>query len=139
MIDESKLAAVELTLLECGEWLRGVPPGPAVRELRVRLGALTRVVSSWRIHPPHAAQLVAMLECAMELRALVARACAPGVSDTLPPTAPVDPQISQTRSRPPPARSTAWPRRVVRTARPPARDAASRTTRPPARRRSSGG
>jgi hypothetical protein len=138
MVDDSKQAAIELVLLECDEWLRGLPPSPAVRELRVRVGTLARVVSGWQVHTPHAAQLVAMLECALEIRNLVARACAPAVADTLPPGAPVDPPVSQARSRPPAVRSTVWPRRGLRSSRPPSRDAASRSTRPPARRRKSG-
>jgi hypothetical protein len=139
MIDDSKLVAVELTLLECAEWLRGVAPGPAVRELRVRLVALSRVVSGWRVNPPHSAQMVAMLECALELRALVARVCVPGAPDTMPSPPPDPPPPSaQPRSRSSGGRSASRPRRVtLRTARPPGRDA-GRTTRPPGRRRSRG-
>jgi hypothetical protein len=138
-MDPSKLAAVELTLNECRDLLAAAPPGPAVRELRVRHGALARVTGGWRVNPPHPAQLAAMLECTMDLRAMVVRVCKlppPGEPTTLPGLGP------RHSSRPPP-RSSSWPRRVPgaqRSTRPPPRDMSTRTTRPPPpRRRSSDG
>jgi hypothetical protein len=134
MVDPSMLVAVELTLNECAELLAAAPPGPAARELRVRHGALSRVVGGWRVNPPHLAQLSAMLECTMELRAMVVRLCEPLPQRdpaTLPGLGP------RTSSRPP--RSTTWPRRAQRTTRPPQRDMSTRTTRPPPRRRPNDG
>jgi hypothetical protein len=135
MIDPSKLAGVELTLDECHELLAAAAPSPAVRELRVRHAALARVVGGWRVMPPHSAQLAAMLECALELRGLVVRACAqPSAREptTLPGIGPT--------SRPPP-RSSSWPRRTSAqgATRPPARDMSMKTTRPPPRRRKGDG
>jgi hypothetical protein len=131
MIDPSKLAAVELTLDDCSELLADAAPSPAVRELRVRHGALARVVRGWRVMPPHAAQLAAMLECALELRGMVVRACTPPTRDptTLPGIGPT--------SRPP-ARSSSRPRRPMsaqRSTLPPPRDMSMPTTKPPPRRR----
>jgi hypothetical protein len=135
MIDPSKLAAVELTLDDCGELLDAAAPSPAVRELRVRHGALARVVGGWRVMPPHAAQLAAMLECALELRGMVVRAC------TLPPTR--DPTTLPGIGPPsrPPARSSSRPRRTSaqRSTLPPPRDMSMPTTKPPPRRRKGDG
>jgi hypothetical protein len=128
----SKLAAVELTLDECGELLAAAAPSPAVRELRVRHGALARVVAGWRVMPPHSAQLAAMLECALDLRGMVVRAC------TLPPTRDPTTLPGIGPASRPPSRSSSWPRRTAsaqRSTLPPPRDMAMATTKPPPRRR----
>jgi hypothetical protein len=112
----ASMARIDRTLLEIDEALRSAPPGPAARELRVRLGGLSRVVRGWVHVPPHDTQVSAMLECVLELRGQVARACGA-----------VSPVVSRRSSRPPKALVPA-----VRTTRPPPRrDTSTRTTRPP--------
>jgi hypothetical protein len=111
-------------LIEIDERLRASVPGAAVRELRVRHGSLHRVVRGWIHVPPHDAQIAAMLECVLELRGQVARACAP----------PSPPPKVRRSTRPPPrnsaaARASATQARTTRP--PPRRDASMRTTRPP--------
>jgi hypothetical protein len=119
--DNPMLAAVEFALFECGEWLRSATPSPSVREFRLRHGALVRVVGGWHAHPPHAAQVAAMLECAQELHAVVARARRSSSFEA-----------SRVGSRPPARKSTAMKRPVQPTSRPPARrDPKTLTTRPP--------
>jgi hypothetical protein len=135
MVDEPKLSAIERMLAECTDSLRRAAAGPAARELRVRLGALTRVVGGWKSNPPHPAQLVAMLDCAAELRTLAARA---GAASMPTPPSIEAPFIVSPRSRTPSARTTARMRRPVGASRPPPRDATAKTLRPPQRRRSTG-
>jgi hypothetical protein len=117
---------VEQTILEIDELLRAAPPGAAVRELRVRHGALARVVRGWSVAGPHAAQLGAMQECLLELRAAVLKAC------------PARPQARGASHPPHPAlrpTARALPAKHMKTTRPPPRRvSASRSTRPPARR-----
>ena len=105
---------IEDDLLEIDARLRAAAPGPALRELRVRHGALSRVVMSWSNVGPHDAQIAAMLECVLELRTLVLRACGPGEAGK---------SMQVRTTRPPPRRAAA---------------AAARTTRPPPRQRPQG-
>ncbi|MGO9835461.1 MAG: hypothetical protein ACLP1X_14705 [Polyangiaceae bacterium] len=77
MVEGKQLQQIEEALFESGDWLRTAQPGPAVRELRVRYGALLRVVGTWATAPPHADQLAAMLECVNDLCAAIARTCGP--------------------------------------------------------------
>jgi hypothetical protein len=81
MLDAKHLQQIDETLFESGDWLRAASPGPAVRELRVRHGALVRVVGSWKTAPPHPDQLAAMLECVSELCGAIVRACNPSAGD----------------------------------------------------------
>jgi hypothetical protein len=121
---------IEQAIAELDEILREAPSGPAVRELRVRHGALARVVRSWGQPGPHAAQLGAMQECMIELRGAVLKAC------------PVRPRGASSPTVPAPkTRPTARSPQVkqMKTTRPPPRRAsASRSTRPPARSTGSG-
>ena len=121
---------IEQAIAELDEILRAAPSGPAVRELRVRHGALARVVRSWGHPGPHAAQLGAMQECMIELRSAVHKACPPRLRGASSPTVP----SPQTR---PTARSL--PAKHMKTTRPPPRRAsANRSTRPPPRKAGSG-
>jgi hypothetical protein len=113
MVDVTQLTRIEEALRACDEQLRSAPPSPAVRELRVRQGALARVVRGWAHVPPHDAQVAAMLECALELRALVGRMAA------------------RRSTRPPGRGQHARPLHARTTRPPPRREAAVRTTRPP--------
>jgi hypothetical protein len=119
--------AIDEALAEAEERLRIATPSPAVRELRVRLGTLSRVVRGWDHVPPHDAQIAAMLECALDLRAVVERACEPR-----------EPAASARRASRPPRTPSARPATARTTRPPPRRDASMRTTRPPPRRRADG-
>ena len=77
MVEGKQLQQIEETLFESGDWLRTAQPGPAVRELRVRYGALVRVVGTWATAPPHPDQLAAMLECVNDLCTVITRTCGP--------------------------------------------------------------
>ncbi|HEY3817008.1 MAG TPA: hypothetical protein VGL81_07555 [Polyangiaceae bacterium] len=133
MPDVTQRTVIEETLIEIDERLRTSLPSPAVRELRVRHGSLNRVVRGWLHVPPHDAQISAMLECVLELRGQVARACAPAFSG--------EPSAPARRSTRPAPRSAANARASATQARttrpPPRRDASMRTTRPPPVARSS--
>jgi hypothetical protein len=122
--DVTRRGVIEDALEEIDEALRSGPPGPAIRELRVRQGALFRVVRGWIHLPPHDAQIAAMLECVLELRAQVLRVSVPSRDP---------PVIVRRGSRPPPrsaaARASASQARTTKP--PPRRDASMRTTRPP--------
>lgn len=129
MPDVTQRTLIEDTLIEIDEHLRTSVPSPAARELRVRHASLYRVVRGWIHVPPHDAQIAAMLECVLELRGQVARACAPPFSGEAS-------ALVRRSSRPPPrsasaARASASQSRTTRPA--PRRDASMRTTRPPAR------
>jgi len=116
---------IEQAIAELDEILRAASSGPAVRELRVRHGALARVVRSWGKPGPHAAQLGAMQECILELRTAVLKACPGRPRGASSPTVPS-----------PQARPTARSPQVkhMKTTRPPPRRAsANRSTRPPPR------
>jgi hypothetical protein len=120
---------IEQTILDLDEILRAAPPSPAVRELRVRHGALARVVRGWSDAGPHAAQLGAMQECVLELRAAVLKACPPRQPhQALRPTARALPAKHMKTTRPPPRRVNA-----SRSTRPPARPAPGSV--PPSSRR----
>jgi hypothetical protein len=126
--DVTQRTVIEDALTEIDERLRTSAPSPAVRELRVRHGSLHRVVRGWIHAPPHDAQIAAMLECVLELRGQMARACAA-------PLAGEASSMVRWTTRPPPrsaaaARASATQARTTRP--PPRRDASSRTTRPPA-------
>ncbi|MGD0524138.1 MAG: hypothetical protein ABSE49_03275 [Polyangiaceae bacterium] len=127
MPDVTQRTMIEDVLAEIDERLRRSNPGAAVRELRVRHGSLYRVVRGWIHVPPHDAQIAAMLECVLELRGQVLRACGP--------TTPGEPSPAVRRSTRPPPRSAAAARASAAQARttrpPPRRDASARTTRPP--------
>jgi len=123
--DPPQRKVIEDTIVEIDEVLRAAAASPAVRELRVRHGALARVVRTWGHPGPHAAQLGAMMECVLELRAAVLKACPARAREA----------SGHGASRPP-ARPTAraLPVKHMKTTRPPPRrSAANRSTRPPAR------
>ena len=119
--DPSRRKVISDHLAEIGMRLRASTAGPALRELRVRHGALARVVSSWDHVPPHDAQIAAMLECVLELRGLVLRSCEP--AETL---------------RPAGAKAGVRSAQVRTTRPPPRKAAAAMTTRPPPARRAQG-
>jgi hypothetical protein len=124
--DVTQRTVIEDTLRAIDERLRSTAPSPAVRELRVRHGSLHRVVRGWLHVPPHDAQVAAMLECVLELRGQVFRACpaAPGTD--------VPPARRSTRPVPrAPAAARASASQARTTRPPPRRDASMRTTRPP--------
>ena len=123
--DVTQRTVIEEALVEIDEALRAGAPSAAIRELRVRHGALHRVVRGWTHAPPHDAQIAAMLECVLELRGQVVRAS--------PPAREVSAMVRKS-TRPPPrssaaARASASQARTTRP--PPRRDASMRTTRPP--------
>ena len=123
--DVTQRTVIEEALVEIDDALRSAAPGAAVRELRVRHGALHRVVRGWVHLPPHDAQIAAMLECVLELRGQVVKAS--------PPAREVSAMLRKS-TRPPPrtsaaARASATQARTTRP--PPRRDASMRTTRPP--------
>src|SRR5579883_1489045 len=120
-----QLPAIEQVLTETEALLRAATPSPAVRELRVRQGMLLRVVRGWIHIPPHDAQIAAMLECVLDLRASVVRTCAATDGSLA--------SVARRTTRPAMARVTARPAQT-RTTRPPPRREATRTTRPPPRR-----
>jgi hypothetical protein len=130
LADPHQRKVIEDTILEIDEVLRAAAASPAVRELRVRHGALARVVRAWGpvgSAAPHAAQLGAMMECVLELRAAALKACPQRAREA----------GGHGGSRPP-ARPTAraLPVKHMKTTRPPPRrSAANRSTRPPARAR----
>jgi hypothetical protein len=110
---------IDDALNEIEALLRGVPTSPAIRELRVRHGGLSRVVRGWMQVPAHESQIAAMLDCVLELHGQVLRTCALGH-----PTSP-----SPSRTHPSALH--------IRTTRPPPRrDPSMRTTRPPPARHS---
>lgn len=117
MADVTQRSLIEQHIDELDGWLRAATPSPAVRELRVRHSALARVVRGWVHVPPHEAQIAAMLECVLELRAQVVRSC---------PRPPPDAPGPRRRTSHPPAR--------FKTTRPPPARETTRTTRPPPRR-----
>jgi hypothetical protein len=104
---------IDDALNEIEALLRGVPPSPAIRELRVRHAGLSRVVRGWVHVPAHEAQLAAMLDCVLELHSQVLRASV--LRD--PPS-----RLSGTHPSAPHIRTTRPP---------PRRDPSMRTTRPP--------
>ena len=73
MADVTPRAVIEETLEEIDARLREGAPGAAMREVRVRHDGLSRVVRRWVHVPPHSAQVSAMLECVLELRAQLLR------------------------------------------------------------------
>jgi hypothetical protein len=122
--DVTRRTQIDEALAEADAHLCAAIPGPAVRELRVRLGMLTRVVRGWVNVAPHDAQVAAMLECALDLLAMVQRACP--LAEAAPPSR----RSSRPASRPQSLRPA-----HARTTRPaPRREASLRTTRPPPRR-----
>src|SRR5580693_4459683 len=149
MVDPRQLEQIEEALLESGDWLRTAAPGPAVRELRVRYGSLSRVVGSWKMAPPHPDRLAAMLECVSDLCGAIVRTCDPSPRDAVklarrtarpscpaqrpsihPPGRPIGRvSIPPDARRPlPPSR---WPAAVLAIRPPPPPDVFQRTTRPP--------
>jgi len=111
---------IEATIAELDDVLQGASPSVAVRELRVRHGALARVVRGWGKLGPHDAQLAAMLECVIELRDAVKKTCPPRPRDTA---------AAVAKAARPTARVLAA--RAYKTTKPPPRRPAIKSTKPP--------
>lgn len=104
----ARLAILQEAMEEVNDALRTMDASPRVRELRSRAASYERILAGWSYRPPTEAQASAMLECVMELHALV---IAPSRRSLRPP-APWNLSTSRRTSRPPPSVHT-------RTTRPP--------------------
>jgi hypothetical protein len=63
----TRLAIVEQSLADTLERLKEMPPGPRVREIRVKAEGFLRVVSAWSTRPPSQMQRIALLKLALQL------------------------------------------------------------------------
>jgi hypothetical protein len=63
----TRLNIVEKSLTDTIERLKEMPPGPRVRELRLRAEGYLRVVAAWSVKPPTQERRTELLKLALEL------------------------------------------------------------------------
>ena len=63
----TRLNIVEKSLTDAIERLKDMPPGPRVRELRLKAEGYLRVVAAWSVKPPTQERRTEFLKLALEL------------------------------------------------------------------------
>jgi hypothetical protein len=63
----TRLNIVEKSLTDAIERLKEMPPGPRVRELRLKAEGYLRVVAAWSVKPPTQERRTELLKLALEL------------------------------------------------------------------------